>query len=252
MDGMDRNLEDEMRLHSAGATVRHVSVFDHLETYHNNFELSKEFIDKWVLPLYLKIRNRQDHSWIDYIMQLQSEITEEVTLALLGDFNWRTRTVGAYLSAIKNYDHQIDLIGVHLLKSEVCYAGDLYAMILAYYNQPKTVEYLNQYLDYYLQKPELYFDQEAVLEAVAYLDTVNHTNNLSKHLNPWNKMLESRGKISRIRSIQIKKMIEAQEGKTKAQEYINRLDKIIINPELSMKKITEDIKLLHELKTRFD
>jgi hypothetical protein len=46
MDGMDRNLEDEMRLHSAGATVRHVSVFDHLETYHNNFELSKEFIDK--------------------------------------------------------------------------------------------------------------------------------------------------------------------------------------------------------------
>jgi hypothetical protein len=76
MDGMDRNLEDEMRLHSAGATVRHVSVFDHLETYHNNFELSKEFIDKWVLPLYLKIRNRQDHSWIDYIMQLQSEITE--------------------------------------------------------------------------------------------------------------------------------------------------------------------------------
>lgn len=47
-------------------------------------------------------------------------------------------------------------------------------------------------------------------------------------------------------------MIEAQEGKTKAQEYINRLDKIIINPELSIKKITEDIKLLHELKTRFD
>ncbi len=125
-------------------------------------------------------------------------------------------------------------------------------MILAYYNQPKTVEYLNQYLDYYLEKPELYFDQEAVLEAVAYLDTVNNTNNLSRHLNPGNKMLESRGEISRIRNIQIKNLLEAQEGKTQAEEYLKHLDKVIINPELSIKKITEDIKLLHELRTRFD
>ncbi|MCJ8155469.1 DUF6000 family protein [Chryseobacterium sp. SSA4.19] len=249
---MDNNLENEMRLHSAGATVRHISGFDHLETYPNDFELSKEFTDKWVIPLYMKLRNPHDRSWIDYIMQFENEITEEVTLALLGDFNWRTRTVGAYLSAIKNYQQQIDIIGVHLFKSEVCYAGDLYTVILAYYNQPKTVEYLNQYLDYYLQKPELYFDQEAVLEAVAYLDTVNTTSNLSKHLNQWNKMLESRGEISSIRNIQIKNIIEAQEGEIKAQEYLNNLNKIIINPELNIKKTTEEIELLNELKAYFD
>ncbi|MCS3868613.1 hypothetical protein J3D55_001529 [Chryseobacterium ginsenosidimutans] len=240
-----------MNLHSAGATVRHASVFNHLETYRNDFQLSQEFIDKWALPLYMKIRHIGDNSWIDYLKQIKDEITEEVTLALLGDFNWRTRTVGAYLSALKNYENQIDIIGIHLLKSEVCYAGDLYALIFAFYNKPKTIEYLNQYLEYYLQKPELYFDQESVLEAIAYLDTVNNTNNLSKHLNQWNKMLESRGEISKIRNIQIAQIIEEQEGKDNAQKYLSSLNQVIINPELNIKNISEQIQLLHELKNYF-
>jgi hypothetical protein len=248
---MNDDLKNQMNLHSAGATVRHASVFNHFETYRNDFQLSQEFIDKWVLPLYMKIRHIGDNSWIDYLKQIKDEITEEVTLALLGDFNWRTRTVGAYLSVLKNYENQIDIIGIHLLKSEVCYAGDLYALIFAFYNKPKTIEYLNQYLEYYLQKPELYFDQESVLEAIAYLDTVNNTNNLSKHLNQWNKMLENRGEISKIRSIQIAQIIEEQEGKDNAQKYLSSLNQVIINPELNIKNISEQIQLLHELKNYF-
>jgi hypothetical protein len=248
---MNDDLKNQMNLHSAGATVRHASIFNHLETYQNDFQLTQEFVNKWVIPLYMKIRHTDDNSWVDYIKQLKNEITEEVTLALLGDFNWRTRIVGAYLSALKNYENQIDIIGIHLLKSEVCYAGDLYATILAFYNQPKTLEYLNQYLEYYLQKPELYFDQESVLEAVAYLDTVNRTSNLSKHLNQWNAMLESRGEISKIRNIQIATIIEEQEGKDKAQKYLNSLNQVIINPELNIKRISEQIDLLNELRDYF-
>ncbi|SEW47851.1 hypothetical protein SAMN05421841_3645 [Chryseobacterium wanjuense] len=248
---MNNDLQNEMNLHSAGATVRHASVFNHLETYKNQFQLSQEFINKWVLPLYMKIRNPHDNSWIDYIKHHKDEITEEVVLALLGDFNWRTRTVGAYFSAIKNYENQIDIIGIHLLKSEVCYAGDVYAVVLAFYNTPKTIEYLNQYLEYYLQKPELYFDQERVLETVAYLDSVNKTNHLSKHLDQWNTMLESRGEISKIRTIQIAKIIEEQEGKTKAQNFLNTLNHVIINPELSTKHISEQIVLLNKLRDFF-
>jgi hypothetical protein len=248
---MNDDLKNQMNLHSAGATVRHASIFNHLETYQNDFQLTQEFVNKWVIPLYMKIRHTDDNSWVDYIKQLKNEITEEVTLALLGDFNWRTRIVGAYLSALKNYENQIDIIGIHLLKSEVCYAGDLYATILAFYNQPKTLEYLNQYLEYYLQKPELYFDQESVLEAVAYLDTVNRTSNFSKHLNQWNAMLESRGEISKIRNIQIATIIEEQEGKDKAQKYLNSLNQVIINPELNIKRISEQIDLLNELRDYF-
>ncbi|MFN1217404.1 DUF6000 family protein [Chryseobacterium kwangjuense] len=183
-----------MNLHSAGATVRHSSAFDHLKSYKNNFQLSKEFIDQWVLPFYMEIRHTSG-SWIENIKELKDEITEEVTAALLGDFNWRTRTVGAYLSAVKNYKHQIDIIGVHFLKSEVCYAGDLYALVFAFYNNDKTINYLNQYLDYYLQKPQLYFDQESVMETLVYLDSINETNNFEKHAFQWEKMLEKERKF---------------------------------------------------------
>lgn len=248
---MDNDLQNEINLHSAGATVRHASIFNHLETHKNDFELTQEFINKWVIPLYMKIRNTNDNEWVEYLKQFKDEITEEVTLTLLSDFNWRTRTIGAYLSALKNYEDQIDIIGIHLLKSEVCYAGDLYAMVLAYYNTPKTIEYLNTYLDYYLQKPELYFDQESVLEAIAYLDMVNNTNNLSKHIKQWNTMLENRGEISKVRNIQIAKIIEEQEGAHRSQKFLNSLNHIIINPELNTKRIAEQIDFLNRLKDFF-
>ncbi len=248
---MNNDLQNEINLHSAGATVRHASIFNHLETHKNDFELTQEFINKWVIPLYMKIRNTNDNEWVEYLKQFKDEITEEVTLTLLGDFNWRTRTVGAYLSALKNYENQIDIIGIHLLKSEVCYAGDLYAMVLAYYNTPKTVEYLNKYLDYYLQRPDLYFDQENVLETVAYLDIINQTGHLSRHLNEWNIMLEKRDDISKIRNIQVARIIEEQQGKDKAQKFLKNLNHVIVNPELNTKRISEQVEFLNKLREYF-
>lgn len=244
---MNENRQNEINLHSAGATVRHRSDFNHLKSHKNDFELSKEFIDQWVLPFYMEMRHTSG-SWIEDMKQLKDEITEEVTLALLGDFNWRTRTVGAYLSAIKNYENQIDIIGVHLLKSEVCYAGDLYALVFAFYNNQKTIDYLNQYLDYYLQKPQLYFDQERVMETLVYLDGINGTNNFSKHLNQWEKMLQDRHEISKIRNLQTAEIIKQQEGKVKAEEFLKATNNFKFKYNLDTEWITEQIHLLKELR----
>ncbi|MDN5479807.1 MAG: DUF6000 family protein [Chryseobacterium sp.] len=244
---MNENRQNEINLHSAGATVRHRSDFDHLKSHKNDFELSKEFIDQWVLPFYMEMRHTSG-SWIEDMKQLKDEITEEVTLALLGDFNWRTRTVGAYLSTIKNYENQIDIIGVHLLKSELCYAGDLYALVFAFYNNQKTIDYLNQYLDYYLQKPQLYFDQERVMEALVYLDGINGTNNYSKHLTQWEKMLQERHEISKIRNRQTAEIIKLQEGKVKAEEFLKATNNFKFKYNLDTEWITEQIHLLKELR----
>ncbi|HBV16089.1 DUF6000 family protein [Chryseobacterium carnipullorum] len=244
---MNENRQNEINLHSAGATVRHRSDFDHLKSHKNDFELSKEFIDQWVLPFYMEMRHTSG-SWIEDMKLLKDKITEEVTLALLGDFNWRTRTVGAYLSAIKNYENQIDIIGVHLLKSEVCYAGDLYALVFAFYNNQKTIDYLNQYLDYYLQKPQLYFDQERVMETLVYLDGINGTNNYSKHLTQWEKMLQDRHEISKIRNLQTAEIIKQQEGKVKAEEFLKATNNFKFKYNLDTEWITEQIHLLKELR----
>lgn len=244
---MNEDLQNQINLHSAGATVQHQSDFDYLKSHKNDFELSKELIDQWVLPFYMEIRHTSGF-WIEDIKRLKSEITEEVTSVLLGDFNWRTRTIGAYLSAIKNYESQIDIIGVHFLKSEVCYAGDLYALIFAFYNNQKTVNYLNQYLDYYLRKPQLYFDQEQVMETVVYLDSINGTNNFTKHLTQWEKMLANRNEISKIRNIQTANIIEQQEEKSKADEFLVAANNFKSKYNLDTERVTASIQLLKELR----
>jgi hypothetical protein len=49
------DLNDMAELHSAGATIRHLSPFDQLLTYTNSEPISEEFIQQWVWPYYMKI-----------------------------------------------------------------------------------------------------------------------------------------------------------------------------------------------------
>src|SRR5690606_22239943 len=99
------------------------------------------------------------------------------------------------------------IIGIHLLKSEVCYAGSEYAITLASFNSERSVYYLNQYLEYYLTKPELYFDQGSVIIALKYLDELNSTNNTEKHLRNWESFIIWRNE-KQIRDLNdLKKMI---------------------------------------------
>lgn len=181
---MDEKEIEAINLHVAGATVRHISPFNDLKSYKNDFELTPEFFENWVIPYYLNI-GHLDSEWLNKLTSIKHEITDEIILKNLGDFNWRTRQTGAYFSAITNQPQFIDIIGTHLLKSEVCFAGNIYCWVLASFNLEKCVNYLNQYLDYYLTKPELYFNQQNAMEAILYLDKLNSTNHFESHINNW-------------------------------------------------------------------
>ena len=188
---MDNNELEAIRLHIAGATVRHHSPFDSLKSFKNDFELTQDFIDKWVRPYYMEIGSTRNQ-WIDLLKNVKSNITVDVIQTNLGNFDWRTRQTGAFFSAITNQTQFIDIIGTHLLKSEVCYAGTVYCEVLASFNSPKCVEFLNLYLDYYLSQPDLWFDQQAAMEAILYLDNVNATNHFAKHLENWNEFIKNK------------------------------------------------------------
>lgn len=234
-----KNLDSASR-HSAGATVVHISKFDNLLSHNNDFELSQTFIDKWIVPFYMRIGS-MDTTWIDELEFIKNELNRDIVLTLLGDFNWRSRLVGAYFATIREYDDMIDMIGVHLLKSEVCCVGHIYAIIFAFYNNEKSNYYLKQYLDYYLLKPELYFDQEVILEAVLYLDKLNGTTHIKKYIPIWDKLQRDRIILSKKRNIEVAKYIEMEEGKEKAQILLNDLDKFINSTRiLTEKDITDD------------
>lgn len=178
-------------LHTAGATVQTETPFAVLKSFDNGFELSNKFINKWVAPYYIYIGGR-NQEWIDKLAAVKHEITNDVIEKCLGNFDWRTRQTGAFFAAITNKAEFIDIIGTHLLKSEVCYAGKVYCEVLASFNLPVCVDYLNCYLAYYLKRPELYFEQQRAMEAIRYLDKINSTNHFETHAESWKSFIKDK------------------------------------------------------------
>ncbi len=199
------------------------SPFNSLPSHKNEGDLSGGFIQNWVAPYYMAIARYGDSEWIDSIKQIKDEITEEVVLLLLGDFNWRPRLVGSYFSAVKDYTDFIDIIGTHLLKSELCCVGHIYALTLAFFNSEKSVEYLNKYLQYYLTKPSLYFDQKWCMEALLYLDSINNTDNFNQHINIWKLFQEERTKLEEKRAIETRKKTKELEERNNIDAYLKSL-----------------------------
>jgi tetratricopeptide (TPR) repeat protein len=195
-----------IQLHSAGATVQHKSPFESLDSYVNENEISQAFREEWVIPFYFELNNQSD-AWVEKMIELKPQINENIILQNLGDFDWRTRSTGSYFAGIKKSLHLEKIIGIHLLKSEVCYAGSEYALTLASFNTVHSVYYLNLYLEYYLTKPELYFDQGSVITALKYLDEINNTNHTDKHLKNWEDLISWRNEKQIINLKNLKEMI---------------------------------------------
>lgn len=184
------SLLDKIKQHVAGATATHKTRFEALISLKNDFGLSQQFIDEWTIPYYMEIGQRSDGEWINKLKTIRPKITPEIIERSLGDFNWRTRQTGAYFAAITNRDQYIEAIGTHLLKSEVTYAGSIYCTVLSYFNT--NIDYLNTYLEYYLGKPDLWFDQREAMQAIAYLDKINNTNHLEHHWDNWLKFISNK------------------------------------------------------------
>lgn len=64
--------------------------------------MDKEFVDKWVAPYCMSVANYGE-DWIEPVKAIKPEISRDITLALLGELNWRMRLVGAYFSAVKKF-----------------------------------------------------------------------------------------------------------------------------------------------------
>lgn len=96
-----------------------------------------------------------DATTIKKFADTANEIDKNIVLNLLIDFNWRTRITGAFFSAINKYQEFEDIIGRHLLKSEVCYSGSGYCLALATFSTENAKGYLVKYLDYYLDRKDL-------------------------------------------------------------------------------------------------
>jgi len=217
--------------------------FQNLSAYKNDTLITEAFQLKWVSPYYLKLI-KDGEEWINLMKSLKTEMSEELILKLLGDTGWRSRQTGAYFAAIKNSTQLTDIIGIHLLKSEVCFAGKQYAITLAMFNTEKSIKYLTDYLDFYLHHPELEFDQIEVFEALKYIDQKHQTNYLIKHKDEWNKFCQIN--IERFEKIVLINHSKGSDEYKKAMERVNSVWNYNRDPAYVRKRIETITKIKGE------
>jgi len=178
--------------HVQGATVTHAGPFATLDVPTLPLEAVRSLYDEFVIPFYMKRLHSFGPAEIDALSRVRNRISDELITTLLSDLNWRSRTAAAYFTVIFDRPHHIDHIGRLLLRSDVCYVGAAYCRVMAHFHSEQTIDYLNRYLDYYLDRPELYFDQADALAALRYVDRTYGSDFEALHSSKISKMISAR------------------------------------------------------------
>ncbi|MFJ8707695.1 DUF6000 family protein [Streptomyces anulatus] len=97
-------------------------------------------------------------------------------------FEWRARLTAAWLIGVGRRASFRERIGDLLLASEVCYSGGAYCFALARFGT--HAEILNAYLDRYLPRTDLRYDQPAALGALLRLDAHLGTHRAARFTQP--------------------------------------------------------------------
>ncbi|MFI1050046.1 DUF6000 family protein [Streptomyces griseoruber] len=101
------------------------------------------------------------------------EAADDITareLTVLLEGGWRERKTAAWLIAVARRTEFRERLGDMLLASEVCFAGSAYCVTFAAFATPADADLLAAYLDRYLRRPDLYYDQPAAMGALLHLD----------------------------------------------------------------------------------
>ncbi|WP_374215695.1 DUF6000 family protein [Streptomyces drozdowiczii] len=93
---------------------------------------------------------------------------EEIAELLEG--GWRERRAATWLVAVSGRTEFRERLGELLLAGEVCCVGVAYSVALAGFGTERDADLLAAYLDRYLRRPDLGYDQAVVMGAFQYVD----------------------------------------------------------------------------------
>ncbi|MFD3532527.1 DUF6000 family protein [Streptomyces sp. NPDC058664] len=158
-------------------------------------------VHRYVAPnrRYLKlgghIRRTSDPERTEFVRAL-GEDAGAITpgeLAILLEGGWRERRTAAWLIAVARRTEFRERLGELLLASEVCFAGSDYCVTLASFGTPADADLLAAYLDRYLRRPDLYYDQPAAMGALLHLDAKLRADQAARFLAPdglWHQWID--------------------------------------------------------------
>ena len=182
--------EDPIVRHIRGQTVIHESPFSGIEVPQLEGALSEPEYEEWVVPIYQVSFLSPDNEFLTSLRKVLPRVTPARIDQLLSEFDWRPRITGGFLAALCRITSAEDHIGRLLLRSDLCFAGKAYCMALCTFNTPEGLSFLTRYLDYYLTRPDLDYNQGEAIGAISYLDHQNSTRILDEYRPKWNAYLE--------------------------------------------------------------
>ncbi|MEU4170780.1 DUF6000 family protein [Streptomyces sp. NPDC026665] len=128
------------------------------------------------------------------VIEDAAAITDAELNALLG-YEWRSRLTAAWLIGVARRTSFRERIGDLLLESEVCYAGTAYCFALARFGTPADAEIISAYLERYLPRTDLYYNQPSALGALLRLDAHLGTHHVTRFIEPdglWDQWVQVR------------------------------------------------------------
>ncbi|MFF9364040.1 DUF6000 family protein [Streptomyces griseoluteus] len=90
-------------------------------------------------------------------------------IAKLLEGSWRERRTAAWLVAVSRRTEFREDLGRLLLAGEVCCVGVAYSVALASFGTARDADLLAAYLDRYLRRPDLGYDQTVVMGALQFI-----------------------------------------------------------------------------------
>lgn len=154
---------------------------------------------EWVSPLYLELLHGNFHrgargDTLDEVRRVAQAFERSDALALL-DGGWRERLVAAWLVGVCKYEDLIPRLAELLLASETYFAGQGYCGALAMMPCEASAAALVAYLDRYLARPDLFYDQLWAMAALQFVDRELGTDRARAFLapgGPWERWCAGR------------------------------------------------------------
>ncbi|MGW1544119.1 DUF6000 family protein [Streptomyces sp. NPDC002309] len=158
-------------------------------------------VRRYVMPerRYLKLSGsllRMRSPEYDRFVRRLSEDSKAITaaeIATLLEGGWRERRTAAWLVAVSGRTEFRERLGELLLASEVCCAGLAYCVALASFGTRHDSELLVAYLDRYLRRPDLAYDQTVAMGALLFIDLNLQGAQAARFLGPgslWQRWLQ--------------------------------------------------------------
>ncbi|MET7645050.1 DUF6000 family protein [Streptomyces sp. NPDC005426] len=125
---------------------------------------------------------REEYELFVRALAADAKAVSDAELTALFEGSWRERRTAAWLAAVSRRDHFRERLGALLLESEVCCAGGAYCVALASFGTARDADLLANYLDRYLRRPDLAYDQPTAMGALAYTDSALRGDRASRLL----------------------------------------------------------------------